>query len=363
MEAKCSALVCPQSQTSPISGPWGELKALRDEVLSGLSEYPKALPSKLLFDERGVLLLDCLSSMPEYYPIRAEIEILERYAGEIVAAVGPEAAMMAGRSGDAGEDFSSCRGKGGSRIPIDRYLGTVEGWNGLRQPLRVVSGSGEHSRQLSPSSGAEAKRLVLYLQGATCCKLPPRETQHLLKTSAQSCGPNGGILIGVDLKKDVKIIERTYNDRLGIAAAFNLNILERLNRELGSNFNLRWFQHRVVCDERHGRTELQLVSLRDQRVCIGGTEVSLRAYETIRTAQYYQYTLERFARLANAAKVQVQRVWMDEARLFSLQYLKPDVLERKVAHSRLAIVEPSGLTARETDSEAARSRLSESLTD
>ena len=302
-----------------------EPQRLRDEVLSGLAKVPKALPSKLLYDERGSLLFDCLSTLPEYYPIRTEIEILEQYKREIAAVLGPDCVLIANGNGDNRKLLSGCQEEVRSHIPIDEHLWMLGGRSQVttRQGLRVVPGYGEDTRRRSRlPCGSEAERRIIHLAGSTFGNLPPREARQLLEAAEELGGPKGGILIGVDLKKDVKTLEQAYNDRLGITAAFNLNILERLNRELDADFNLRWFQHRAFYDSKHGRTEMQLVSLRDQDVCIDGAGISLRAYETIQTAYYYQYALPDFARLAKASGVEVRSVWMDEQRLFSVQYLE-----------------------------------------
>lgn len=134
----------------------------------------------------------------------------------------------------------------------------------------------------------------------------------------------------------MRAVEQTYNDRLGITAAFNLNILERLNREFDAHFNLRWFQHRVFCDQNRGRAELQLVSLRSQNIRIGGDAISLGAYETIRTARYFQYSPREFARLAESAGLQIEQVWMDEQRLCSVQYLEPNGWRNQPGGNRMS---------------------------
>lgn len=151
------------------------------------------------------------------------------------------------------------------------------------------------------------------------------------RIAGKLCGCNGGILLGLDLTRDARALEQAYNDRLGIAAAFNLNILERLNRELDADFNLRWFQHRAFYDLAHGGTEMQLVSLRDQKVCLDGLSISFREYETIQTARYYLHKPD-FAPLAAASGLRVERVWMDDRETFSIQYLEPIVPCRSKSH-------------------------------
>jgi uncharacterized SAM-dependent methyltransferase len=154
------------------------------------------------------------------------------------------------------------------------------------------------------------------------CSLPPAEMERTLTIAGELCGCNGGILLGLNLTQDARALEQAYNDRLGIAAAFNLNILERLNRELDADFNLH--------DLAHGGTEMQLVSLRDQKVCLDGLSISFREYETIQTARYYLHKPD-FAPLAAASGLRGERVWMDD-RNHSIQYLEPIVPRRSKSH-------------------------------
>jgi uncharacterized SAM-dependent methyltransferase len=135
--------------------------------------------------------------------------------------------------------------------------------------------------------------------------------------------PAGGMLIGVDLKKERAVLERAYDDAAGVTAAFNLNLLERINRELGADFDLQRWTHRALYDERAGRIEMHVVSAVDQRVTIADRTFAFGRGETIRTEVSYKYALEDFARLAGEARLAVDRVWLDRAGRFSLQWLTP----------------------------------------
>jgi uncharacterized SAM-dependent methyltransferase len=143
----------------------------------------------------------------------------------------------------------------------------------------------------------------------------------LLRKIAALCGPGGGLLIGVDLEKEASLVEPAYNDRLGVTAAFNLNLLARINRELDADFPLERFRHHAFYNPAFHRIEMHLVCLRDLTVRIGDVAIAFEAGESIRTEYSYKYRLDRFQAFASAAGFRVGDVWMDEGKLFSVQYL------------------------------------------
>jgi L-histidine Nalpha-methyltransferase len=306
---------------SILVNPGTDPRRLHDEVLSALSDTPRTLPSQLLFDERGSMLFDCLCTLPEFYPVRAEMEILERHGGEITALLGLDRSLIAKKLGNGQKTkatkFLDRREEGDA--PLMEYLWRSSGRSEVatHQRLRIIS-----DPPRSPT-GTKTGRRIIYLPWSLVGNLSPAEIEHTLAEAEELCGGNGGILLGLDLTQDVRALGNAFNDRLGIAAAFNLNVLERLNREFDGDFNLRWFQHRAFYDSKHGRTEMQLVSLRDQEVYIDGLSIFLREYETIQTAHYYQHTLPDFARLAEASGLRVEHVWMDERECFSVHYVRP----------------------------------------
>jgi len=187
------------------------------------------------------MLFDCLCTLPEFYPVRAEMEILERHAAEITALLGFDCTLVARKVGN-GQNTKNFleRGDEGAR-PLMEYLWPPQGRSEVatHQRLRVLS-----DRSRSPA-GTEAQRRIIYLPWCLVGNRSPAEIEQTLAEAEELCGGNGGILLSLDLTWDVRALDQAYNDRLGIAAAFNLNILERLNRELDADFNLRWFQHRA----------------------------------------------------------------------------------------------------------------------
>jgi dimethylhistidine N-methyltransferase len=162
---------------------------------------------------------------------------------------------------------------------------------------------------------------VVYFPGSTIGNFHPDESVDFLKTVADVCGPGGGLIIGVDLKKSPDVLLRAYNDRDGVTAEFNLNILVRLNRVLESDFRVDRFNHVAVYDPRAGRIEMHLISMDDQTVRIDGVEIAFGKGESIWTESSYKFTPDEFAEIASASGFVVQRVWTDEQDLFSVQYL------------------------------------------
>src|SRR5690606_6587674 len=173
-----------------------------------------------------------------------------------------------------------------------------------------------------PAPARAARRRVVYFPGSTIGNFEPADALALLHNFRRVVGAGGALLIGVDLRKDRATLEAAYNDSKGVTAAFNLNVLARFNHELGADFNLDAFQHRAIWNETESRIEMHLVSLRDQTVHIGGEPIAFAQDEYIHTESRYKYTPEGFAQLAGQAGFALQQVWMDERKLFSVQYLE-----------------------------------------
>jgi dimethylhistidine N-methyltransferase len=173
-----------------------------------------------------------------------------------------------------------------------------------------------------PAAAAHARRRVAFFSGSTIGNFQPLEAVALLNSMRETMGPGGGLLIGVDLVKDPGTLERAYNDAAGVTAAFNLNVLARLNRELDATFDLDAFRHRAWWDADARRIEIGLVSLRAQTPCVAGIGVALTEGEVIRTEYSHKYTVDGFAEMARIAGWAVRGVWTDAQRLYSLQFLE-----------------------------------------
>src|SRR5262245_20598264 len=296
------------------------------EVLAGLSRPHKHLPCKYFYDERGSGLFEQICALQEYYPTRCELAILEKHAGEIAELLGPGCALIEYGSGSGRKTRLLLERVGeGVYYPVDisrEHLLHTAGLLARDFPrLEVVPVCADFSPPFAlPASRRAARRRAVYFSGSTIGNFGPAESARLLRQIAGQVGPGGGLLIGVDLKKDRAILEPAYDDAAGVTAEFNLNLLARLNRELGADFALERFRHRAFYNEAHGRIEVHLVSLAAQAVRVGGRRCALAAGETICTEYSYKYSLEDFARLAGAAGMEVRRVWTDGAGLFSVQY-------------------------------------------
>jgi dimethylhistidine N-methyltransferase len=300
---------------------------LRD-VLRGLSGPRKELPCKYFYDEAGSRLFECICALPEYYPTRCELAILGRHGPEIARLLGPRCALVEYGSGSGLKTrrLLDRLPDAAAYVPVDisrEHLLRSAGALARRYPaLEVVPVCADFTRPFAlPAWRGPAARRVVYFSGSTIGNFGPAEATALLAGIARLVGPGGGLLIGVDLKKDRAILEPAYDDAQGVTAAFNLNLLARINRELGADFALARFRHHARYDEAHGRIEMHLVSLERQRAHVGGRAFLFEAGETICTEHSYKYDREGFTALAAEAGLRVERVWTDDQGLYSVQYL------------------------------------------
>jgi dimethylhistidine N-methyltransferase len=314
------------SPSAAVLRPVAEDGFLRD-VLHGLGLPRKALPCKYFYDERGSQLFDQICELEEYYPTRCELEILRRHAGAIAEVAGRGCVLIEYGSGSSLKTrlLLDHLGEPAAYVPVDisgEHLASSAARLARRyRTLRVLPVCADFTRAFELPAAARGGRRVVYFSGSTIGNFPPAEAVPLLGGMASLCGPGGGLLLAVDSKKDVVVLERAYNDRLGVTAAFNLNLLARCNRELGADFRLDRFRHHALYDERHGRIEMHLISLEAQSVHVGGHTSFLAAGETILTEYSYKYSPEDFRALAGQAGLRVERVWTDEKGWFSVQWL------------------------------------------
>jgi dimethylhistidine N-methyltransferase len=300
----------------------------RDDVVNGLQKQQKELPCKYLYDERGSYLFECICGLDEYYIPRTEIAIMKTAIREIAELLGPEVLLIEYGSGNSTKthilldhlpDLTAY-------MPIDisrEQLMEATEYLTRRYPrLTIVPVCADYTCGFSlPDVKGQVSRSVAYFPGSTIGNLSPNEARQFLAHIAGLCGPGGGLLIGVDLKKDPAMLHRAYNDSNGITAEFNLNILERINRELDGKFQIASFEHYAFYNPIESRVEMHLISRRDQKVRVDSTSVSFSRGESIWTESSYKYNLDEFALLADSAGFAVEHVWTDEQHLFSVQYL------------------------------------------
>jgi L-histidine Nalpha-methyltransferase len=300
----------------------------RADVLSGLRRPKKFLPCQYFYDERGSALFDRICELAVYYPTRTEIDIMRRHAREMSALLGEGAVLVELGSGSSLKTRILLDHAPGlaAYVPVDisrSYLEAAARSLLARYPrLSILPVLADYTRPFAlPRTIREAQRVVAYYPGSTIGNFQPQDAGRFLRLIAGFAGNRGGLLIGVDLKKDSAVIEAAYNDPEGVTAAFNKNLLHRINRELGANFDVDHFHHRAFYDAGQGRIEMQLESDRRAVVEIAGERFQFEAGEAVTTEYSYKYDLAEFARLARGAGFDVRRTWMDEARLFSVQYL------------------------------------------
>lgn len=299
-----------------------------DDVMAGLSRPQKVLPPKYFYDAQGCALFEAICGLSEYYLTRAEIALMRERVGDMARRVGPRCGLIEYGSGsgrktriliDAIEPVAY--------VPIDiarEQLGATAAEIARDFPgLRVIAVCADYSRPLvlPELDGLGARRRLVYFPGSTIGNFTPAEAAQFLTGAREQAGAGGGLLIGVDLKKDTARLDAAYNDARGVTAGFNLNLLARVNRELGADFDLSAFRHRAFYDEAAGRIEMHLVSVKAQAVTINGRAIRFREGETIHTENSYKYSVREFQELAGAAGLAPVECWTDAEQLFSVHYL------------------------------------------
>ncbi len=300
------------------------------DVLRGLSSDPKHLPSKYFYDQRGSELFEAITRQPEYYPTRIELALLAERGPEIAAAVGPRAHVVEYGSGsgrktrlllDALDDpvaytpiEISRSALTASAERLDREFGDVEVLPVLADFTRAVP---------LPAPSRAARSALVFFPGSTLGNFSHRESLRLLSAMRDTMGSSGAALVGLDLEKDPAVIEAAYNDAAGVTAEFTLNLLRRLNRDIGSDFDLGGFAHRARYIRAEGRVVTTLRSLRDQIVTVEGRGFRFARGEEMQVEQSRKYTDARIGALAADAGLSVAGAWNDPRDWFGLRLLRP----------------------------------------
>lgn len=300
-------------------------KEFAQDVVAGLKKSPKQLPSKYFYDDEGSRLFDAICELPEYYPTRTEIALLETHAGEMAELIGRDVELV---------EFGA-----GSLKKVDILL------DALKHPraYRPVDISGDylatHARELArrypdiavrpivadftkPLAISDSRaRIAGFFPGSTIGNFECDEALTFL-TRAAKLFAGSGLLVGVDLIKDPSILHAAYNDAAGVTAAFNKNVLVRMNRELDTNFDIDAFAHYAFYEPHRRRVEMHLVSSTRQRIRVAGESFTLTEGETIHTENSYKYTVDGFWAMAVEAGFRPRAVWRDPNALFSLHWLE-----------------------------------------
>jgi dimethylhistidine N-methyltransferase len=311
------------------------------DVLAGLRRPHKQLPAKYFYDAVGSRLFDRITELPEYYPTRTELGILRDNAEAMAARCGPRCLLIELGAGSLTK----------VRLLLDR-LDRPAGY----VPVDV---SGDHLRSAAAAladdypdldvrpvvadftgpfalPGVTAARRVVFFPGSTIGNFDPPEADALLRRVAGLVGPGGGLLLGVDLRKDVAVLERAYNDAAGVTAAFNRNLLVRINRELDADFDPAAFRHHAFFNREQSRIEMHLVSVRRQRVWVGPAAFDFRDGESIHTENSYKYDLSDLAARAGRCGLRLDEAWTDGQNYFAVSYLTAAPLARDGARDRFA---------------------------
>ncbi|MBO0696047.1 MAG: L-histidine N(alpha)-methyltransferase [Verrucomicrobia bacterium] len=313
--------------TQPAPAGQAATSDLLADVTTGLSSDPRELACKYFYDERGAALFQKICEQPEYYITRTEIDILDRHRAEIASQLGPNIELIGLGTGAGTKTriLIEALNKPAVYVPVDISEKQLRKSTALFQKifpnLEILPVCADYLQPVViPSSRHKAARNVVYFPGSTIGNFEPDEAVEFLRRIANVSCQGGGLLIGVDLQKDRNVIEAAYNDKAGVTAQFNLNLLARINRELGADFDLTRWQHHAIYNSEAGRIEMYLISAADQTVHIADQEFHFRTGERILTEHSYKYSPEGFIALAGKVGFDFVKLWTDDARLFGVFY-------------------------------------------
>jgi len=297
------------------------------EVLNGLSRRPRAIPCRFLYDARGSELFERITELEDYYPTRTEIGLLERHAPDIAEMAGAGVAIVEFGSGSSRktEILIAALPALAAYVAIDISAAALsEAATRLRArfpDLEVVTVTGDFNDAMDLPASLAATRKLGFFPGSTIGNLGNEEAISFLSNARERLGPDGALLLGVDLKKPESILVPAYDDSEGVTAAFNLNLLTRINRELGGSFDLTKFAHEAIYNAEAGRVEIYITSREDQEVTVLGQSFAFAPGERIHTENSHKYAIEDITAMAEAAGWTHARAWVDDDNLFSLNML------------------------------------------
>lgn len=302
------------------------------EVLVGLSKKQKVIDPKFLYDKRGSELFERICELPEYYPTRAETAILNRSCEEMAKLIGPHALIIEPGSGSGQKvrhllkHLEIPAGYVPIEISRDILLRMTGELHNEFPELQVVPICADFTQNLDFPLSIDSRegKKVVFFPGSTIGNFHPDEAVQFLKKFSRIAGTNGGVLIGVDLKKDPEKLRLAYDDPAGVTASFNLNLLIRLNKEVNASFDLNNFAHQAFYNEKCGRVEMHLKSTISQLVKVNETVFRFREGETIHTECSYKYSVEEFCELGAKARLKIKQIWMDPDKLFCVYYFEKE---------------------------------------
>ena len=300
----------------------------RREVIAGLSRAQKSLSPKYFYDERGSQLFEAICELPEYYLTRTEVALMQARAGDMARLLGRGSLLVEYGSGSGRKTRILVEAVApAAYVAIDIASAQLTAWSselaGQFPSLTVIAVCADYSRPLALPGIDRFRdsRRVIYFPGSTIGNFTVPEAVAFLGNARTVARRGGAMLVGVDLKKDPEILQAAYDDARGVTAEFNLNLLARIQRELGAHIDTSAFRHRAFYNAEFGRIEMHLESLRDQQAVIANRAFVFRRGETIHTENSYKYSIGEFQDLARSAGFDPQAVWTDERKLFSVHYL------------------------------------------
>ena len=303
-----------------------QTSAFARDAIDDLSQHPKRLSPKYFYDATGSELFEAITRLPEYYPTRTELGILRDKACEIAAIIPVGAALVefgAGASTKVRLLLENCSFD--AYVPVDISGDFIRAQaDALRRDfpkLAVYPLAADFTAPFTLPAAIAKVPKVGFFPGSTIGNFEPHEACRFLRSARDILGSSAQMMVGADLEKDERVLYAAYNDAAGITARFNLNLLVRMNRELGSNFDISAFTHRAIYNRERHRIEMHLISKKTQTVRMLGTSFSFRPGESIHTENSYKYSIDRFAALAQGSGWKVRESWTDRARMFSVHAL------------------------------------------
>jgi dimethylhistidine N-methyltransferase len=296
------------------------------DVIAGLSASPKWLWAKYFYDDRGSELFEQITALPEYYPTRTELGILETRAAEIARFIPPGAALIEFGSGSTVKARIVLRAAPvAAYVPVDisaGFLNSEAAQLARDLPhLRTLPVAADFTKPFQLPTAIRSRPRVGFFPGSTIGNFEPAQATEFLRHAGRLLGTGAHFVVGVDLVKDEAVLNAAYDDGAGVTAAFNLNLLRRINRELGADFDLDRFRHRAFFNAARHRIEMHLESRVAQNVQLCDRVIAFAAGETIHTESSYKYTVDSFQALAAEAGWSPAAVWTDPKKYFSLHAL------------------------------------------
>jgi len=297
------------------------------DVIAGLSSNPRTIPCKYFYDAHGAALFQKICELPEYYVTRTEIDILDRSRADIALQLGPNIELI-GLGTGAGTKTRiviEALENPAVYIPVDisekQLRESTALFRKIFPNLEILPVCADYLQSVAlPTPSRKPARNIVYFPGSTIGNFEPDEAVQFLRRIANVCRGGGGLLIGVDLKKDPHVLEAAYNDSARVTEDFNLNLLQRINRELGADFDLDQWRHRAIYNSNAGRIEMHLISEADQTIQLNEHQFHFRRGEKIITEYSYKYAPDEFAAFAAKAGFNFVRMWTDAAALFGVFY-------------------------------------------